>query len=118
MNIEEFRSFCLSLPAVTEDIKWENNLVFSVHGKMFCLTDLDPPFQASFKVREEEFVELTSRDSIIQAPYFARVKWVKVMDESRLNRQEWEHFLRQSYELVKSKLQKKIRESLGNDESG
>jgi len=116
MNIEEFRKFCLNLPAVTEDIKWENNLVFSVGGKMFCLADLDPPFQASFKVREEEFEELSARDDIIQAPYFARMKWVKVMDESALSRQEWEHFLRQSYQLVKSKLPKKTRESIGNDE--
>jgi predicted DNA-binding protein (MmcQ/YjbR family) len=116
MNIEEFRNFCLSLPGVTEDIKWENNLVFSVGGKMFCLADLDPPFQASFKVREEEFAELTSIEGIIQAPYFARMKWIKVMYESSLNRIQWEHFLRQSYNLVKSKLPKKTRESLGNEE--
>jgi predicted DNA-binding protein (MmcQ/YjbR family) len=114
MNIEELRSFCLRLPAVSEDIKWGNNLVFSVADKMFCLADLDPPFQVSFKVREEEFEELTSRDDIIQAPYFARMKWVKVTDEGRLSRQEWEHFLRQSYELVKSKLPNKIRDSIGN----
>jgi predicted DNA-binding protein (MmcQ/YjbR family) len=116
MNIEELRSFCLSLPAVTEDIKWGNNLVISVADKMFCLADLDPPFQASFKVREEEFEELAARDNIIQAPYFARMKWVKVMEESSLTGQEWEHFLRQSYELVISKLPKKTRESISNDE--
>jgi predicted DNA-binding protein (MmcQ/YjbR family) len=116
MNIEECRNFCLTLPGVTEDIKWENNLVFSGGGKMFCLADLDAPFQASFKVREDEFEELASRDNIIQAPYFARMKWVKATDESALSRQEWEHFLQQSYDLVKSKLPKKIRESLGNDE--
>lgn len=114
MNIEELRLFCLGLPAVTEDIKWGNNLVFSVAGKMFCLTDLDPPFQVSFKVRDEEFHEITARAGFIHAPYFARMKWVKVMDEDSLSHQEWEHFIRQSYELVKSKLPKRIRESLGN----
>lgn len=118
MNIEELREFCLRLPAVDEDIKWGNNLVFSVAGKMFCLADLDPPFQASFKIRDEEFDEFTSRDGIIQAPYFARMKWVKVMEESGLTRQEWEHFLRQSYDLVKSKLPKKIREGLTNEATG
>lgn len=118
MNIEELRTFCLSLPAVTEDIKWENNLAFSVAGKMFCLADLDPPFQVSFKVRDEEFADLPSTDGIIQAPYFARMKWVKVMDESKLSRQQWEHFLRQSYDLVKSILPKKVRESIENEEPG
>jgi predicted DNA-binding protein (MmcQ/YjbR family) len=114
MNIEEFRKYCISLPGATEDIKWEDNLVFSVGGKMFCLADLEPPFQAAFKVTEEDFTELTSADGIIQAPYFARMKWVKVTDESKLSRKEWEAFLRQSYELVKANLPKKLRESLGN----
>ena len=116
MNIEDLRTFCLGLPAVTEDIKWGNNLVFSVAEKMFCLADLDPPLRVSFKVPEEEFIELTSTADIIQAHYFARMKWVTVLEESRLNRQEWHSYLRQSYELVKSKLPKKIRESIGNEE--
>jgi predicted DNA-binding protein (MmcQ/YjbR family) len=85
MNIEELRTFCLDLPAVTEDIKWGNNLVFSVAEKMFCLADLDPPLRVSFKVPEEEFVELTSTVDIIQAPYFARMKWVTVLEESIRN---------------------------------
>jgi predicted DNA-binding protein (MmcQ/YjbR family) len=37
VNIEDLRDFCLTLNAATEDIKWGNNLVFSVGGKMFCL---------------------------------------------------------------------------------
>jgi predicted DNA-binding protein (MmcQ/YjbR family) len=118
MDIEELRTFCLDLPAVTEDIKWENNLVFSVAGKMFCLADLDPPLRVSLKVREEEFEEITSRSDIIQAPYFARMKWVTVMEEGSLSRQEWKHYIRQSYELVKSKLTKKLREGIGNKQSG
>ena len=112
MNIEELRTYCLGLPAVTEDIKWGNNLVFSVAEKMFCLADLDPPFRVSFKVPAEDFGELTSTPDIIQAPYFARMKWITVLEESRLSRIEWEHYLRQSYELVIAKLPKKVRESI------
>jgi len=110
MNIEELREICLSFPLVTEDIKWENNLVFSVGGKMFCLADLEPPLRVSFKVPQEEFPELTATSDIIQAPYFARAMWVSVLEESRFSRQEWEQYLRQSYELVRSKLPKKFRE--------
>ena len=112
MNIEELREFCLNLPAVAEDIKWENNLVFSISGKMFCLADLEPPFQVAFKVPEDEFETLTSTMDIIQAPYFARMKWVKVLDESRLSAEEWQHYLRQSYDLVVARLPKKQRENL------
>jgi predicted DNA-binding protein (MmcQ/YjbR family) len=112
MNIEELRSFCLGLPAVTEDIKWGNNLVFSVADKMFCLADLDPPLNVVFKVPEEQFEELTSTNNITQASHFARMKWVNVSDENRFCRKEWESYIMQSYELVKAKLPKKIRENI------
>ncbi len=113
MNIEELRSFCCSLPAVTEDVKWGNNLVFSVGDKMFCLADLDPPLQIALKVPEPEFIELTETADIIQAPYFARAKWIKILNEDRFNRMEWEHYIRQSYELVKLNLSRKMRENIG-----
>jgi predicted DNA-binding protein (MmcQ/YjbR family) len=37
------------------------------------------------------------------------------MDEARLTNKEWEYFLLQSYELVKLKLPRKVRESLENE---
>jgi predicted DNA-binding protein (MmcQ/YjbR family) len=116
MNIEELREFCLSLPGVTEDIKWENNLVFSVGGKMFCLADLEPPLRVSLKVEEDEFVRLTGTSDIIQAPYFARMMWVCVQNEERFSTEEWQHYLRNSYELVKVKLPKKVQEGLKNNQ--
>ena len=111
MNIEELREFCLSLPAVTEDIKWEEHLVFSVAGKIFCLTGLDPPLQVALKIPEDQFDELTQTGDIIQASHFARRKWITVLDESRFSRAEWEQYLSQSYDLVRSKLPKKVREA-------
>ncbi len=112
MNIEEFREFCLSLPGTTEDIKWENNLVFSVGGKIFALADLSTPLRVSFKVPEATFDELTERYGIIQAPYFARRKWVMVNEPESLWSDEWKHLLKQSYDLVMDKLPLKIRRNL------
>ena len=91
MNIEELREICLSLPAVTEDIKWENHLVFSVAGKIFCLTGLDAPLQVTLKVPEDQFDELTQLEEITQASHFARRQWMTVLEESRFSRQEWEN---------------------------
>ena len=54
MNIEKLRGLCLSLPGVTEDIKWESDLCFSVAGKMFCGTSVDVDSGASFKVTVED----------------------------------------------------------------
>lgn len=116
MNIEELREFCLGLPASTEDIKWEDNLVFSVAGKIFCLAGLDAPLHVALKVPEDQFDELTQSADIIQASHFARRQWMTILEESRFSRTEWEHYIRQSYLLVRSKLPKKIRQMIMNDE--
>lgn len=112
MDIEALQKICLALPGVTEDVKWGNDLVFSVGGKMFCATSLES-LKCSFKVPDEEFEELSTRDGFIPAPYIARAKWVLVTDPSKLSKTEWKNFVKQSYELVKAKLPKKLREKLG-----
>jgi predicted DNA-binding protein (MmcQ/YjbR family) len=113
MNIEYLREYCLSLPAVTEDVKWENDLVFSIGGKMFCAAGLQPPLRFSFKVRDEEFEEISVRGGFKPAPYLARANWVLLMEPSKLHFDEWKQFVRTSYELVRNKLPKKIRTELG-----
>ena len=108
MDIETLRAFCLALPAVTEDIMWGHDLCFSVAGKMFCVAGLEGPLTVSFKVRDDEFDELAASPGMRPAPYVARYKWVLVEEVGRLSRKEWEHYLRQSYELVRDKLPKKV----------
>jgi predicted DNA-binding protein (MmcQ/YjbR family) len=113
VDIENLQKLCLSLPAATEDIKWEHDLCFSVGAKMFCVTGLEPPFSCSFKVRDEEFDELSTREGFMPTKYMARAKWVTVNNAAKLNKKEWEGYIRQSYELVKAKLTKKMRADLG-----
>ncbi len=102
MNIESLRTFCLSLPGVTEDVKWDYDLCFCIEGKIFCITSADADDGASFKVRDEEFREMVDREGIIPAPYMRRAKWVYVLDFLWMSDTEWQHFIRQSYELVKA----------------
>jgi predicted DNA-binding protein (MmcQ/YjbR family) len=115
MNIDFIRKYCISLPAVTEDVKWDNDLCFSIGGKLFCVCSLDPPFKAAFKVRDDEFDELSNTDGFIPAPYMARAKWVLVTEPSKLNKKEWEAYILQSYELKKASLTKKLRKDLKID---
>ncbi len=112
MNIESLRNLCLSLPGVTEDIKWDHDLCFSIGGKIFCVTTVDADDGASFKVRDEDFKEMVDREGIIPAPYLKRSHWVYVLDFLWLNEAEWQHYISQSYELVKATLSKKLRENL------
>ena len=87
--------------------------VFFGRGKMFCVAALDGPLSVSFKVKDEEFDEVSSSPGIRPAPYVARYKWVLVEEIDRLSRKEWEHYITQSYDLVKSKLPKKLAKQHG-----
>ena len=114
MNIEEIETICRKMPGVTEDVKWEHDLVFSIGGKMFCVVGLDQvPTTASFKVTDEEFEEMCDRDGFKPAPYVAKHKWVWIEDISKMKKAEWKKYIKQSYDLVKAKLPNKIKKQLG-----
>jgi predicted DNA-binding protein (MmcQ/YjbR family) len=113
MNIETLREFCGDFPGVTEDIKWGHDLCFSVAGKMFCVAALDGPLTVSFKVKDDEFDQMANSPAIRPAPYVARYKWVLVEEVNRLRREEWAHYIRQSYDLVRARLPKKMARQYG-----
>ena len=113
MIIEELQKICSGFPAVTEDVKWGTNLCFCIGSKIFCIANLDPPHTFSFKVKDEEYDELSQSEGFIPAPYLARAKWVLVTDSSKLSQKELKNYLRQSYELIKAKIPRKIRGELG-----
>lgn len=103
-------------PGVTADLKWGDDLVYSVGGKMFavhCLKGSNAG-QISFKVGEARFLELTDRPGIIPAPYLARAHWVSVLSSSAMPRPELEALLRSSYEQVFAKLTRKAQRELGD----
>jgi predicted DNA-binding protein (MmcQ/YjbR family) len=112
MHLEFIENICSNLPGATSDIKWGHDLVFSIGEKMFCVCSTDPPLRISFKVKDDEFEEMSVREGFQPAPYMARAKWVLLDKPEKLTKKEWEEFIKQSYELVKEKLPKKVRESL------
>ncbi len=117
--IEELRKYCLSLPKVTEDIKWGNVLCFSVGGKLFLVVSLDElPLAVSFKVSDEDFEEMSSRDGFMQAPYFAKNKWVKVLEIDSISLHDWNKHILNSYNLIKLKLTKKLQSEINAELEG
>lgn len=111
MTLDRLRELCMSMPGATEGIKWEDHICFMVGEKMFCVTG--DHGGASFKVTPEDFDEMVECDGISPQAYMARNKWVAVVSFNKLKQKEWEHYIKQSYTLVASKLTKKVRESLG-----
>ena len=115
MDLEQLQTLAHSFKAVTEDIKWEEHLVFSVGAKMFLLTTPDEvPIRACFKVSEEDFEALCERgEGFGQAAHFAKRKWIVVKDINKLSTKEWKFYLQKSYDSVVEKLTKKLRAELG-----
>lgn len=113
MNVDQLREICLGFPGATEQIQWEDDLLFKVGGKMFAVIPLEPArLWLTFKADPEEFAELTERPGVVPAPYLARAKWVSIETAETLPRAEVSALLRKSYELVLAKLPRAIRESV------
>jgi predicted DNA-binding protein (MmcQ/YjbR family) len=115
--LEWARRFCLSLPHVTEKVRWEHNLLFCIGEKMFCIANLEPamsPGRISFKCTPEKFAELVEVEGVIPAPYAARNHWVSVLDMNALRRAELEQLIHHSYGLVLERLPKKTQAALAN----
>ena len=113
MDLDSIRNYCLSLPHATEDIQWGNDLLFRISGKIFGGINLDPPHSLSFKCTPEKFDELIELDGIIPAPYMARNKWVMLERLDALNDSEIKGLIKNSYEMIFSKLTKKVQAELG-----
>jgi len=113
-HIDWVRELCLSLPQTTEDIQWENDLLFRIAKKIYCVVPLEPEaaVKLSFKCTPEKFAELVEIDGIIPAPYMARNHWVAFVDMNALRQSEIKELIRNSYNLVVEKLPKKLQAEL------
>lgn len=106
-------TYLLTLPGVTEDIKWQDNLCLMVGGRMFAIFDCDSPETFAFKCTPEEFDELVERPGIIPAPYAARFHWVKVTTKGALKAAEAKKLVTKARALIVECLPAKARAAIG-----
>ena len=119
MNIEQVREYTLSLPSVTEDQPFgDDNITFRLEGKIFmCLSlgsdeydtkDSEP--RLALKLSPERNEELRTQYSAVTPAYHWNKKhWSDVYYE-HLDDTQVEEWIRESYQLVASKLPKAIRQ--------
>jgi predicted DNA-binding protein (MmcQ/YjbR family) len=113
MNTEAVREYCISLPAVTENLQWGDHVCFKIGGKMFAILPLGPEGpRLNFKASDYNFAELIEREGIIPAPYLARAKWVALQSMNVLRDDELRDLLSQARQLVFEKLPAKTRNGL------
>ncbi|TRX62656.1 MmcQ/YjbR family DNA-binding protein [Fulvivirga sp. M361] len=118
MNIEEYRSYCLSKKGVTESIpfsKLPDILVFKVKGKMFTATDLTTFDSFSIKCYPDTIEELRSEYPALQEPsYFSKKHWSRVVMDGTIPDSMLYDCLDTSYNLVVANLPKKVRLQLAD----
>jgi predicted DNA-binding protein (MmcQ/YjbR family) len=114
MNIEELRTYCLSLKGVTEDFPFdESTLVFKVSGKMFCMTDLDDDLSINVKNEPEKNVELREEYPAIKPGYhMSKVHWNTIDLDGSIHDDFIKNLIDESYDLVVMKLKRQEQQKL------
>ena len=113
MNIESVRDYCLSLPMATEDFPFdETTLVFRVFGKIFAMVDLDDTEWFVLKCDPDYALELRDRHTELAPAYHMNKKpWNQLNLFGMLPDELVQSLIRHSYNLVVSKLPRKVKEA-------
>lgn len=113
MNLDALRAHCLSFPNAAEKVQWEDHLLFTIGGKMFVITSLEPaPFVATLKPDPEHRLELLEIEGVEPAPYLAHAGWISIRQWDTLRDPEWRNLVAESYRMVLAKLPKKTQAKL------
>jgi predicted DNA-binding protein (MmcQ/YjbR family) len=114
VNIESYRTFCLSHKGVTEEFPFgQNTLVHKVMGKMFALTDIEDFESVNLKVNPEAGVELRERYPAVMPGYHMNKKhWITVLMDGSIPDKIVLQWIQDSYDLVASRLTKTQKQAL------
>lgn len=119
MTLDEFNSFCQSLPGANHVVQWGGSHVWKVGSKLFAVAALGQesagdPF-VTFKVSDMSFEMLKEEDGCRPAPYLASrgMKWIQRTSDASMNDEALRQYLAESYRLVAAKLTRAERLVLG-----
>ena len=114
MDIEFYRSYCLSHKGVTEEFPFgESVLVYKVMGKMFTLAGVEHFESVNLKVDPEKGVELRERHAAVQSGYHMNKKhWITVTLDGSIPDKLLKQWIADSYDLVAAGLTKTERQTL------
>lgn len=117
MTLDEYDSFCASLPSTTHVVQWGGAHVWKVGGKVFAIAGWDEgelPF-VTFKCSETAYEILKEQAGLRPAPYLASrgMSWIQRRTAESMDDDSLKDYLRASYRLVSAKLTRKARLGLG-----
>jgi predicted DNA-binding protein (MmcQ/YjbR family) len=114
LNIEQFRSYCIGKPGVTEEFPFgEETLVYKVMGKMFALADVTLFESINLKCDPEQAAELREQYPAVQPGYHMNKKhWNTVQMDGSLPDKLVKNWIDNSYNLVVASLPAKAKTEL------
>ena len=121
MNIEDFRTYCLSFKGAYEKMPFEkaasaydrNLLVFCVAEKWFCFVNVETFDFCNIKCAPDRIVDLQERyEGVTPAYHMNKKHWISVHFDKDVPDRTIEDLVKQSYDLVAAALPKKERAAL------
>lgn len=114
MTTQDIYEYCLKKKGVTEEFPFgEDTLVFKVGGKLFLLMGLQEGASFNAKCDPDYAVELREQhDEIIPGYHMNKKHWNTVYFNGHLKTKLIFELIDHSYDLVVSKLPKKLREEI------
>ena len=112
MNIEEVRTYCLSLKNVTESFPFDDvSLVLKIEGKMFLLRPLDAEEPSvSLKCDPEKAEELRATYAAVTGAFhFNKKYWNTIYLDRDMPADEIRQWIHHAYREVIAKLPKKLQ---------
>jgi predicted DNA-binding protein (MmcQ/YjbR family) len=114
MDIEHFRSSCLTKKGVTEEVPFGPDvLVYKVMGKIFALSPIEPFDRVSLKVDPEIGADLRERYEAVKPGYHLNKKhWITVSLDGSVSDKLLFQWTDNSYNLVAASLTKSQKTTL------
>lgn len=101
--LERLRGHCLRLEGAEEVVKWGDDVVFQVAGKMFAvLGEWRGDLCLTVKVGKEAMGVFLEDARYFEAPYVGKHGWVALRLGAEMEEEEVGELVRGSYELVTS----------------
>jgi predicted DNA-binding protein (MmcQ/YjbR family) len=114
MDIIDYREYCLSLAGAEESMPFDDKvLVFKVGGKIFTLGNIYEFESINVKCDPEKAIELRERYPSVKPGYHMSKKhWNTIYIDGSVSDNQIKEWIKDSYDLIFSKLSKKLKEEI------
>lgn len=117
MTLDDYDTFCASLPATSTVVQWGGAHVWKVADKVFAIArgDEGRDIAVTFKCSWASFDILKEQPGLRPAPYLASrgMSWIQRVSEESMPDDALRDYLRESHRLVAQKLTRRVKTALG-----